>query len=166
MNASPILTRAMGRLTSIPWDNVAVGGRNSRQILQQVQDRFRPGVHDIVLVSIGANDGGRRLTWTQRHVDALSRIVRGAGADLVIFTEPPLRGYRGFRERPGAIVRSEAHRRWVLGGNAGARHIVDLHRVLGDGRGGIRSDFDGGDGLHPNRAGREAMAQAVARRIV
>lgn len=166
MNAAPVLTDALRQLTGIPWDNVAVSGRNSAQILEQLHQNFRPGDHDLVLVSIGANDGARDLSWTQRNVDALSRTVRGAGADLVIFTEPPLRGYAGFSNREGAVARSEAHRRWVMDGGARATHVVDLHRVIGSGSGGIKPEFNAGDGLHPNRAGRIAMARAVAARIV
>lgn len=165
MLASPLFTRSLQQLTRIPWDNVAVSGRNSQVILQQVLDNFRPGVHDVVVASAGANDGARNLRWTQENLVRLSAAVRASGADLVIFTEPPLRSYRRAGDVSLGIERSEANRRWVMGGGARARHVVDLHRVLGDGRGGIKREFDGGDGLHPNRAGRVAMARAVAGRI-
>ena len=165
MTASPIITGILRQMTGFPWDNVAVSGQNSSQILSQVQEHFFPGKHDVVLVSIGANDGARPLSYTQNNVDALSRIVRGAGADLVIFSEPPLRGYRGFRDRPDALTRSAEHRVWVLRGGSKARYVIDLHRVIGDYTGRIREEFDAGDGLHPNRAGRVAMAREVVRRI-
>jgi lysophospholipase L1-like esterase len=53
----------------------------------------------------------------------------------------------------------------VLAGGTNARHVVDLHRVLGGGTPRIMSAYDGGDGLHPNRLGRVAMARAISRRI-
>jgi lysophospholipase L1-like esterase len=78
----------------------------------------------------------------------------------VLLTEPPFRGYRG--AQPDAIQRSERSRAWTLQGGIAARRVIDLHDILGDGAGRIRPEYDGGDGLHPNREGRVAIARAIA----
>lgn len=163
MNASPVLTRALRQLTGIPWDNTAIVGKNSQQIVDQVRGGFRPGEHDVVVVSVGGNDGNRELVWTQRNIEEIARMVRSGGADLVLLTEPPFRSYRGARAE--AVRRSEASRSWVLSGVPGVRFVVDLHRVLGGGGASILPRFDGGDGLHPNVAGRTELARTVARAI-
>ena len=163
MVATPIFTQGLVRLTSIPWDNVAVVGRTSGAILRQVQRNFRPGVHKVVVVSAGANDGAGALEATKRNLQVISALVKSGGADLVLFTEPPFRRYRA--AATAGVERSEASRRWVLSGGARAHHIIDLHRILGMGTSYILSSYDGGDGLHPNRAGRMAMVREVHSRI-
>lgn len=160
--ASPVLTRALHELTGTQWTNVAVSGRNSGAILDQLRNSFRPNYHGIVVVSTGGNDGGRDLEWTQRRIRQIVSLAHRGGADVVLLTEPPMRGYRG--SRPAALERSEASRRWVLRGGSGASAVVDLHRVLGGGSSTILSRYDGGDHLHPNRAGRRALAQAIVQR--
>lgn len=162
--AAPLLTQELTRRFGVLWDNVAVVGRNSGQILEQVRQSFRPGTHDVMVVSVGANDGARPLAWTQGHVQELVARARAGGADVVLFTEPPLRGYRNPPQLE-ALQRSEASRMWVLSGSAGADFVVDLHQVLGRGRGVIAAEFDAGDGLHPNAAGRRRLAQAVAQAV-
>lgn len=166
--ATPVLTRALQQFTGFPWDNSAVAGRNSEQIVGQVQRALRRGVHDVLLVSVGANDGNRSLDGTQRNVRSIVETARGRGATVVVLTEPPLRSYRGMGhsiQSQQAVARSEASRQWVLGGGSGADFVVDLHRVLGGGSARLRPDLDSGDGVHPNTTGREAIAQAVARII-
>jgi len=161
--ATPILTRALHELTGTQWTNVGVSGRNSDAILEQLRDNFRPAYHEIVVVSAGANDGARDLEWTQGHLQRIVRLARRGGANVVLFSEPPMQGYVGALQRPDALARSEASRRWVLRGGSGATSVVDLHRVLGGGSSTILPQYDGGDHLHPNRAGRLAMARAVVR---
>jgi lysophospholipase L1-like esterase len=163
MVASPVLTQGLTSLTGIPWDNVAVVGRTSGAILRQLQQSLRPGVHRVVVVSAGGNDGPGALESTKRNLQAISDLVRAGGADLVLLTEPPFRRYRGVSA--AGIERSEASRRWVLRGGAPARHVVDLHRILGRGTAYLRRDYDGGDGVHPNRTGRMAIAREIHGRI-
>lgn len=163
MLATPIFTNALRRMTGIEWQNVAVVGRNSAAILRQLQRNFRPGVHDVVVASVGGNDGDRSLRYTQENISAIARTVEGAGADLVLLTEPPMRDYA--RANRDSIARNEASRRWVASGATGARYVVDLHRLIGDGRGHILDEFDAGDGLHPNRRGRLLIARRVVQRI-
>ena len=165
INASPVLTRALTQLTGFPWDNVAVVGRNTSQILTQVQGGLRQAHYDVVLVSAGGNDGNRDLGVTQRNIQAIARAVRSAGATLVMLSEPPFGAYRN-PLGPAALARSQASRRWVLSGRSGANYAIDLYQVLGGGSDRIRSDYNGGDGLHPNAAGRTALAQAVARIVM
>lgn len=163
LSASPVLTRTLTQLTHIHWVNVAIPGRNSRQVLQQVQESLHPEHYDIVVVSAGGNDGERSLEWTQQNLRGIVALAQRAGADVVLFTEPPFRAYRSVS--PAALRRSEASRAWALGGGTGARYVVDLHRVLGNGNPQLLPSLDAGDGLHPNRTGQERIAQAVADKV-
>lgn len=163
MVATPILTQALQSLTGIPWDNVAVVGRPSGAILRQIQASFRPGVHQVVVVSAGANDGPTALESTKRNLREIAATVQTGGGDLILFTEPPVRRYRALNSI--GVEKSEASRAWVLSGATGAFQVIDLHRILGGGSGYIRTDYDGGDGLHPNREGRLALAREVYSRI-
>ncbi len=159
--ASPAFKQPLEQLTGIPWDSVAVVGANSATINRQVQQSLRPGEHDVLVISAGTNDGSGALSSTQRNLGAIVAQGRAAGAYVVLMTEPPLHAYRG--ANAAGVARSEASARWVRGGGARANRAVDLHRLLGDEGLRLKQEYDGGDGLHPNSAGRLAMAYAVAR---
>jgi len=159
--AAPVFTQTLEQLTGIPWDNVAIVGKGSRAIDLQVQQSLRSGEHDVLVISAGTNDGAGALATTQQNLRSIVARGKTAGAFVVLMSEPPLRAYRG--SNAAGIARSEASGRWTMGGGSRADRVVSLYQVLGGDDFSILSEYNGGDGLHPNSAGRVAMAQAVAR---
>jgi lysophospholipase L1-like esterase len=144
----------------IPVHGVSALGRITADALQQ------PGV-TTVIVLIGANDigGGADAAHVVAGLADLVARVRAAGLRILLGTLTPAEGARpdsygdGQAEQTRAAVNA-----WIRSGAAGDDVvIVDFDAALRDpaSPGRLNPVYDSGDGLHPNAAGYQAMAQAV-----
>ncbi|MEU0991794.1 SGNH/GDSL hydrolase family protein [Streptomyces sp. NPDC005953] len=148
--------------------------------------RFR---HDVLgqagvrtaVVLIGINDigGGGLPDWgcgvrpvvTADEVieghRALIRAARQRGVTVIGATLTPFKTYAGYYTPQKEEVR-DAVNRWIRTSGA-YDEVVDLDRVLADPRPGHGDElapvYDSGDGLHPNDAGMDAMAEAVSDQV-
>ncbi|MEU5402256.1 SGNH/GDSL hydrolase family protein [Streptomyces sp. NPDC005963] len=133
----------------------------------------------VVLIGIndigggGLPDGGcgtRPVVSADEVIDghrALIRAARQRGITVIGATLTPFKAYAGYYTPQKEEVR-DAVNRWIRSSGA-YDEVVDLDRVLTDPRPGHGDElapvYDSGDGLHPNDAGMDAMAEAVSDRI-
>ncbi|MGW1147476.1 GDSL-type esterase/lipase family protein, partial [Streptomyces sp. NPDC002454] len=95
---------------------------------------------------------------------ALIRAAKRRGVTTVGATLTPFEGYASYHTPEKERVRDEVNR-WLR--TSGAYDtVVDLDRLLADPRPGrgdaLAPGYDSGDGIHPNDAGMDAVAEAVA----
>lgn len=132
-----------------------VGGENSREALDRIDEMIRRHNPDVVLILSGIVDVNTevvRFPVVRASIDEMMRIVQLRGKYPIIGTYPPVNpgGFRVFAleniTRLNDVIRQEAKGRNVL--------IADHEAAApGDFRG------QGSDGIHPNNIGYEAMAQ-------
>lgn len=138
----------------------------------------RAGVRDVILLE-GVNDIGFSAhtgAATAPHTDvSAAQIIAGYSkliaqahaAHLRIFggTITPFRGARYWT--PEGEAKREAVNRWILGSGA-FDGVIDFAGAVEDPGGPTMLDpaYDSGDHLHPNRAGYQAMADAVDLRML
>ncbi|MEV7996992.1 SGNH/GDSL hydrolase family protein [Streptomyces sp. NPDC086077] len=176
---------ALARRTGRPVINAGIGGnlllndsawygeRGVRRLRRDVLDQ--PGV-DTLVVLLGVNDIGFSETDEQptyRPAPVLEaaelvaghreviRQARGAGLRVAGATLVPFGGSDHWGERAAKV--SHELNEWIrCSGEYDA--VVDLHRVLADPADPDRLHpaYDFGDHLHPDDAGYEVMAEAVA----
>jgi lysophospholipase L1-like esterase len=92
------------------------------------------------------------------NLEAIYDKAREAGTAVVLLSGPPWRCYRNV---PAASwARHEAVR--ARAGRGVSDGYVDLYALWGDGEACIRREYDAGDRLHPNAAGRRLLARHIA----
>jgi lysophospholipase L1-like esterase len=124
-----------------------------------------PGASDVIVLE-GINDIGAAKATADDVIGGLKEIVtrvHAAGMQVILGTLTP---DGGIRTRGYATGAAEATRlavnRFIRGAN-GADGYVDFDRAVRDPTDPSRLNpaFDSGDHIHPNTAGRQAMADAV-----
>ncbi|MEA2356496.1 MAG: hypothetical protein QOD61_2625 [Solirubrobacteraceae bacterium] len=125
----------------------------------------QPGATDVIVLE-GVNDLGARASADQvtGGLEQLVTRLHAAGLRVQLGTLTPF-------GRPGppspTVAAAEASRtavnRWIRGGGARADATIDFDAAVRDPADRTRLDprYDSGDHLHPNGAGRQAMARAV-----
>lgn len=119
-----------------------------------------PGVSDVIVLE-GVNDLGLN-TPAGKVIDGLHQIVsrlHAAGLGVQLGTLLP---FGGPAASPADAARQEVNR-WIRGPSTGADGVIDFDAAVRDPADPQRmaAAFDSGDHLHPNAAGRRAMAAAV-----
>jgi lysophospholipase L1-like esterase len=119
-----------------------------------------PGATDVIVLE-GINDVAHQATAAQ-VISGLGQIVsrlHAAGLAVQLGTLTPFGG-SAVAAKPEA--ERQAINKWIRGGG-GADGTVDFDAALRDPAdpGRLQPGFDSGDHLHPNAAGRRAMAAAV-----
>ncbi|MHA6724295.1 SGNH/GDSL hydrolase family protein [Sphingomonas sp. RS2018] len=132
-----------------------------------------PGVSHVIVLE-GVNDIGtatrdrKRLPSPEELIGAYRQMIargRAAGVKVILATILPYKG-AGYWSEEGEAVRT-AINRWIM--TAGeADGAVDFARTVArpDDPQRIAPAFDGGDALHPNDAGFQAMAAAIDLRLL
>ena len=120
-----------------------------------------PGASDVIVLE-GINDIAHQATAAQ-VIAGLGRIVarlHAAGLGVQLGTLTP---FGGSAVAPVAEAERLQINRWVRGGGGGADGTVDFDAAVRDPSDPGRLDprYDSGDHLHPNAAGRGALAGAV-----
>jgi lysophospholipase L1-like esterase len=121
----------------------------------------QPGVSDVVVLE-GINDIAGQAP-ADRVTGGLEQIVtrlHGAGLRVQLGTLTP---FGGSPAAAAAEATRRAVNRWIRSGAGGADGVVDFDAAVRDPGSPDRLDprYDSGDHLHPNGAGRRAMAGAV-----
>lgn len=133
----------------------------------------------VVLIGINDIGGGGLPDWgcgvrptvsAEQLIAGHLRLIQAAhrrGVAVIGATLTPFKGYADYYTPQKEEVR-DAVNQWVR--TSGAYDaVVDLDQVLADPRPGHRDElaaaYDSGDGLHPNDAGMDAIAEAVVDRI-
>lgn len=145
----------------------------SGQTTSQMLLRFRQDVIDlqpaVVQILAGTNDiagntGPLRLAWTEQNIASMVELARAHGIRVLLASVPPA---RAFDWRPGIDPRASIAELNAWLRQYAAAHCltwVDYHAVLADGDGGLRRDYTE-DGVHPTRAGYEAMQPVLERAL-
>jgi len=139
-------------------------------IHKHLQEALAWGPTDIVVLA-GVNDlaSGRTVEQVERDLVALWGDVRRTGTRLVVVTILPWARWRTVANRyvAGGLPFGEEYRgatvevnRRILGASL-PDASVDTSS-LGDSVGRLLSEYDSGDGLHPNVAGHRALAKLIA----
>jgi lysophospholipase L1-like esterase len=153
-----------------------VSGQTAGQILLRFQDDAIALTPAAVVILAGANDvravfgppaaiGPEARARIARYVMSMADIAQAREVRVVIGTLPPVRpGLAGARRsagrrNPGVILDVNA---WLRGFAAARGYpLIDFHAALVDDVGALDTRFTA-DGLHPNGAGHERMAIALA----
>ncbi|MER5494349.1 SGNH/GDSL hydrolase family protein [Streptomyces sp. NPDC002490] len=156
-------------------DSGCFGERGLARFRHEVLDR--PGVRSVVVL-LGINDigaggqpdfgcGTAPEVTADRLIEGHRALIRAAkrrGVTTVGATLTPFEGYASYHTPEKERVRDQVNR-WLR--TSGAYDtVVDLDRLLADPRPGrgdaLAPGYDSGDGIHPNDAGMDAVAEAVA----
>lgn len=135
--------------------NSGRGGETTDRGLQRLKIEIRSQPFDLVLLLEGVvdvNNPNPKFGQARANLKEMMRVVKGEGIPVIIGTVPPLNddGFRirGIENIPklNDIIREEAEAEQVP--------VADHDRAFGNNEG-----LNGPDGLHPNDAGYETMAQ-------
>ena len=135
--------------------NSSQGGETTDRGLQRLKIEIRSQRFDLVLLLEGVvdvNNPHPKFGQARTNLKEMMRVVKGEGIPVIIGTVPPLNAdgfrIRGIENIPklNDIIREEA--------NAERVPVADHDLAFGGNEG-----LQGPDGLHPNDAGYEVMAQ-------
>lgn len=135
--------------------NLGVGGETTGQGLERLRIEVRSARYDLVLLLEGVvdvNNDEPPFEKTRANLKEMMRVVKGEGIPVIIATIPRLNadGFRteGIENVPklNQMIRSEAAAERVP--------LADHEKAFGRNLG-----LQGPDGLHPNDAGYEVMAE-------
>ena len=156
--------------------NRGVSGQTSGQILLRFEDDVIALAPFAVVILAGANDvravfgqpasiGPAATSRVARHIATMADVADGRGVRVAIGTVPPVRPEPARARRSagrrdlGVILAVNA---WLRGfAAARAYPLIDFHAALVDDSGALDGRFTT-DGLHPNAAGQDRMASALA----
>ena len=149
----------LGRWRGVPAHNFGVAGDTTEGMLRRLPDVLASGpAPQIVIVMGGTNDIARG--WpperTVGNLDAITRALREAGREVVLVCPPP----SGALPEPAQRALRQAIREYAS--DNGVR-VIDPWDALEDRShpGRTRAEL-ALDGVHPNEAGQEALAHAIA----
>lgn len=135
--------------------NSSIGGETTNQGLERLRIEVRSARYDLVLLLEGVVDVNNTepgFENARANLKEMMRVVKGEGIPVIIATIPPL-NEDGFRTRGAENVPKL---------NDMIREEADLEKVpLADHERAFGRNFtlQGPDGLHPNDAGYEVMAE-------
>lgn len=139
--------------------NFGVVGQGTSSILDDLHTQVIGHGFDEVIIEGGMNDMGR--TNAVYHItNNLRRMVqdaKAAGLKVVLVTITPYHRAKQQISQVNSIILREG-RSW------GADVVVDTHAVLRTLGSDLRSEYAAGDRLHLNRAGQQALGQAILER--
>jgi lysophospholipase L1-like esterase len=139
------------------FDPFGVVGRGTTAILADLRRSVLGRGYDEVIVEGGMNDVGRSdaVSHITNNLSTMVREAKAAGLKVVLLRMTPWSEARQTIDQVNRIIDAQG-RQW------GADVIVDVHSPLSNAFDALRSDFVGDRmGIHPNRAGYQAMARAI-----
>jgi lysophospholipase L1-like esterase len=129
----------------------------------------QPGVTEVIVLE-GINDIGQSSSTTAAQIEAgyeqMIAAAHRAGVAIVLGTLTPsgtaTGAEAGYASAGATQIRGEVNT-WIRDGAGGAAGYIDFDAAVRDpaNPNDIRPAYDGGDGLHFNLAGYQAMADAV-----
>ena len=136
--------------------NAGVSGSTTKGVAENLDWHLADGVA-VMLLGIGANDGlrGLKLAESRRNIEAIIKRARKKGVRVALLGMkiPPNYGMEYFEEFEGIYPA------------LAKKHGLPLLPFLLEGVGG-RSEMNLEDGIHPNPAGHERIAESVHSFIV
>ncbi|MGR4866409.1 SGNH/GDSL hydrolase family protein [Caulobacter sp. LARHSG274] len=138
-------------------------GKRSDQIEPLVRTLLASGRFDTIVFEEGINDAwqGQLVEQYAASMTAQLGLARDAGARIVVLTIPPTHdSARSTPARDQALARMND---WLKQAAPAFGDLVDVTRPLVGGASGRMADaFNSGDDIHPNAAGHEVIATALA----
>ncbi len=131
-------------------DYVGFPGDGARSIYRRVYDALDKKPDDLIVLA-GVNDiaSGRDIESVKDSLNQIYTTAKSKGVRVIAVTVLPWRGYGPPTETLNA---------WILGGPEGVTPVDTSS--LGDALGGLPSALSG-DNLHPNVAGKKALARLI-----
>ncbi|MFH1785656.1 MAG: GDSL-type esterase/lipase family protein [Candidatus Micrarchaeota archaeon] len=151
-------------LRSQTSDAVVETTAHSGEGTYQMKRRFKRDIIDkgytVVIQGGVVNDiaGGRPLNEIQGNIDEMIAMAKGAGLRVVLLTVTPWEGYGTWSQRNQQ--KTDEYNKWLLAKREDGVTVIDLS-ILAQGR-RLKPEFDSGDHLHPNKAGKEEIARQIA----
>jgi lysophospholipase L1-like esterase len=130
--------------SDITWDSKS--GRTTPTGLEHLRARLRRVTPDVVVISLGTNDGWNPLRFADRINRALAAIPKTACVVWSSIDRPPRKG--PFKALNKVL--------WAASRNDRRLKIIDWHAVVSTGQ--VRLP----DGLHPDAAGYEFRSRMFA----
>ncbi len=140
-------------------------GENSSEILARFDRELATGTFKGVSLLCGANDAGQAvpIATFQSNLNRMAEKCKVAGIPLVVGTVPPQRSPQVTTERRKAI---NAMNLWIQQwGPKNDIPVAQVHKALVDEATGDLAVAYDSDGIHPNLAGHNLIAQAFATAI-
>ncbi len=133
------------------------------QLRQNVFDARPP--YNTVIIDGGINGmAGTSVEDSERIFTNMISEARQRGLRVVVLTVTPWAGYSGSSAE--AQRRTTAINQWLVGQASGNDVMIVDMSSLGEGNPPrLRAQYDSGDGLHPNDAGRDRIAALVAQGV-
>lgn len=155
----------VGHLLALPgFVEAGVPGQTSANMLARLPQFVATGI-DAAVILAGTNDASQGIPVDQ-YASNMTQIItalRKAGVPTIVVTVPP----RGSSTAAAIVTATDAYNTWlrIHVPLLGAR-LADAHAGLVDTTTGyLKVGYDSGDGTHPNNAGHQIIATAVARQI-
>ncbi|MBT1676797.1 SGNH/GDSL hydrolase family protein [Curtobacterium aurantiacum] len=154
-----------GHLIALPgFVEAGVSGQTSAQMLARLPQFIASGIDAAVLLA-GTNDATQGVSIDQyaSNITQIITSLRKAGIPTIVVTVPP----RGSSTVAAIVAATDGYNTWlrIHVPLLGAR-LADAHSGLVDATNGyLKSSYDSGDGTHPNNAGHQVIATAVARQM-
>lgn len=169
------LLRSAANSRSIAYKSLAIGGATAAQQEAQWGSFAEKADLKFILIEVGLNDIDPAVA-TATSIAAIQSLVNAVnaskptGAKVYIATMTP--AYQRMITRYGAgtpadnsLAKWNAMNTAIMGGGGspitGVDGRINAHTLaMDDGVGNLDAAYDGGDGIHPNNAGRQVMAAA------
>lgn len=144
--------------------SLAEGGKTSGWLLPKVKALPDLTSYRNAFLLIGTNDIGGDTPWetTVHNIQEMRDVLTKAGVRAFVATIPPFKGYAGYEARFATI---DDKRRRINDAllRLAPPQVVDLDHLMADPSDPLRlrADLDGGDHLHPNKAGLAKIVDAA-----
>jgi lysophospholipase L1-like esterase len=155
----------VGAMTALPnFVEAGVPGQNSGNLVARLAQFIANGIDGAVVLA-GTNDAGQAVAvadYAANMTKIISTLLR-AGIPPIVVTVPP----RGSSATASVVATTDAYNMWLrihvplLGGRLADAHLGLVDQATGY----LKSVYDSGDGVHPNNAGHQVIATAVARQM-
>ena len=165
--AWPAMVAATGRFGMGKVVNAGVPGEYSSTVRTRLSPLLGTVRPDVVFVLAGTNDmwGRRNVAEAVADVLAMAEEARAAGAVPLVATLPPQESTDPAETRRRSERVEEFNALLLRSAAADGVQVVDLHGVLAEPDGSWRPGFVL-DGVHPTRAGAQAVADAVGEAVL
>ncbi|MDD5172266.1 MAG: SGNH/GDSL hydrolase family protein [Candidatus ainarchaeum sp.] len=121
--------------------------------------------YDVVVIQGGVNDiaSGIPLTTTKANLSAMFKAAQDKGMQVVVFTIAPWGGSDNWNS--SAQQKTDEFNKWLLAQDGKGITVVDLSSMRDGDSPKMKTDYDSGDHLHPNKDGQLEIARLAAERL-
>lgn len=138
-------------------------GQGSRYIGERIGKALEQYPTDVIISALG-NDiaSGRKVSSIEKRHQAMYEAIKRYNSDtrIIVLLSPPRRSYG--RWKPAWDTKLAEFAAWARR-NPLVDAVVDPRSAMATGDGALKREYDAGDHLHPNAAGRRVMGREIYR---